>query len=96
MGKIIILLDKVFILRAKSVEMLQIGRDVLRKEITKWHYTGKDGFICGPRRVGVQIRMNGGLAAVGKIAALAERGNYKCQNNYLTTFTVDVSENSCK
>jgi hypothetical protein len=47
----------------------------LQKEIEKWHYTGKDGFICVLQTVGVQIRMNGGLATVGENPALAQRGN---------------------
>ena len=47
----------------------------MQKEIAKWHYTGMDGFICGRWRVGVKIRMNVGLAAVGENPALGERGN---------------------
>lgn len=72
MGNNIILLGQVFIFRAISAEMLQIGRDVLQKEIEKWHYTGKDGFICGHQRVVVKIRINGVLAVVGENPALEE------------------------
>jgi hypothetical protein len=41
---------------------------------TDMHLLATD--ICGHRRVGVvQIRMNGGLAAVGENPALEEKGN---------------------
>jgi hypothetical protein len=37
--------------------------------------SGNDGLICGHRRLGVQIRMSGGLKAVDENPALEKRGN---------------------
>jgi hypothetical protein len=48
---------------------------VLHKEIAQLYYTGKDGLICEHLRVGVKIRMNGGLSSVGENPAHAEREN---------------------